>query len=75
MTVVRDIAQFAELRSEIAALRHEMRMIELRRQIEIEITKGQAAWRRLVGAVALWVITNAVRAFGAMFGLAKLLGD
>jgi hypothetical protein len=64
----------AELKADIAALRSEIRLIELRRQVEIEVAKGQAAWRRLVSAFILWMVVNAVGVSDAMFGLAKVLG-
>ena len=69
-----EAALCAELKSDIAMLRHEIRMMELRRQVEIQANKSDAAWRRLIGACVLSVVVNAVGTFGAMFGLAKLLG-
>ena len=68
-----EAALCAELRSDIALLRHEIRMMELRRQLEIQVNKGDAAWQRLIGACALWVIVNAAGAFGAMFVAVRLL--
>ena len=72
--MMRDIALCAELKADLATLRHELRMLELRRRLDVETENGRAAWRRLVGACVLWVVANAITAFGAMFGLAKLLG-
>jgi hypothetical protein len=72
--MMRDIAVAAELVADMTMLRHELRMMELRRQLDGEIEKGRVARRRLFGAWVFWMVGNAITAFGAMFGLAKLVG-
>ena len=64
----------AELRHEIAAVRHEIDTIELRRSFEMQAAKTRALWRRALHAYFAALLANVFADIGVFYWFAKLLG-
>jgi hypothetical protein len=63
----------SELRTEIGAVRSQLREAELRLESKIEAAKSDIL-NRVFGMILGALVVNVVAIFGAMFGVAKLLG-
>jgi DNA-binding transcriptional MerR regulator len=68
-----DLVPEAELKAEFAALRSELREVELRLGARIEAVKADIL-NRIFGLILGATVVNVVAIVGAMFGVAKLLG-
>jgi hypothetical protein len=64
----------AEFRHEIAAVRHEIDMIELRRRFEMQAATTKALWRRGLQAYFIALLANVLAIIGTLYWFAKLLG-
>ena len=64
----------SEFRSEIAAMRHEIWMIETHRRLEMQIAKARAVWRPGLVAYAALLFTHGLATIGIFYWFAKLLG-
>jgi len=58
----------------MSSLLHELRMMELRRRLEIEAARLQAVWRRGLKLYFAALALNFVATVGAFYWFAKLLG-
>ena len=63
-----------KFRYEIAAVRHEIHMIELRRQFETQTARTRAVWRRGLRAYLAALLFNVLAVIGTFYWFAKLLG-
>jgi hypothetical protein len=63
-----------EFRNEVAAVRTEIRMVEVRRQLEMQTEKTRAAWRRFKQACTAAFLVNLLAEIGIFYWFAKLLG-
>ncbi len=63
----------AELKADIAAVRGELREVELRFEARLEAVKADIL-NRVFGMIRGALVVNIVAIVGAMFGVAKLLG-
>jgi hypothetical protein len=65
---------YNEFRCEIDAVRHQLRLIELRRQLEMQTAKTRAVWKRGLQAYAAALFANVLAIIGTFYWFAKLIG-
>jgi predicted transcriptional regulator len=63
-----------EFTREIAAVRHQIHMMELRRQLEVQRARTRTVWRRGLQAYFAALVLNVLWIIGIFYWFAKLLG-